>query len=98
MLAVNDLAHETRPSYRGPLFVLAALLALTAATVGVSRFDLGPLRIWIALAIAAAKASLVMLFFMKIRSAGTAVAGAVALALAILVIFIGFIFFDVAFR
>ena len=98
MLAVNDLARETRPSYRVPLIVLAALLALTAATVIVSRFDLGPLRIWIALAIAAAKASLVMLFFMKIRSAGTAVAGAVALALVILVIFIGFIFFDVAFR
>lgn len=85
-------------SYGVPLAVLAALLCLTAATVFVAQFDLGPLRIWIALAIAASKAALVLLFFMKIRSAGAGVAAAVALTLAILVIFIGFTFFDVAYR
>ena len=86
------------PSYRVPLIVLAALLCLTAATVIVARFDMGPLRMWIALAIASAKASLVLLFFMKIRSAGRAITVAIAMTLAILVIFIGFTFFDVAFR
>jgi cytochrome c oxidase subunit 4 len=47
--------------------VFAALLALTAITVGVAFLDLGPLNTIIALGIAAGKALLVILFFMHVR-------------------------------
>ena len=44
----------------------AVLLVLTLVTVWVSRIDLGPANIWIALAIAVLKGSLVVLFFMHL--------------------------------
>jgi cytochrome c oxidase subunit 4 len=47
--------------------VLGALLLLTVATVGATKFDLGSLNIWIALAIAVVKAALVVLYFMHMR-------------------------------
>ena len=47
--------------------VFAALLALTYATVVVSRIDLGELNTIAALSIAVAKALLVVLFFMHVR-------------------------------
>jgi cytochrome c oxidase subunit 4 len=52
----------------GLLFaVLAALLALTFATVAVTWLDLGRLNLGIALGIAVVKASLVLLYFMHLR-------------------------------
>jgi cytochrome c oxidase subunit IV len=47
--------------------VFAALLVLTAITVGVAFVDLGPLNTIIALSIAVSKALLVILFFMHVR-------------------------------
>jgi cytochrome c oxidase subunit 4 len=47
--------------------VFAALLILTAATVGVAFLDLGPMNAVMALVIATVKASLVVLFFMHVR-------------------------------
>lgn len=47
--------------------VFAALLILTAATVGVAFLDLGPMNTVMALVIATVKASLVVLFFMHVR-------------------------------
>jgi cytochrome c oxidase subunit 4 len=47
--------------------VFAALLLLTATTVGVAFVDLGRLNAILALVIAAGKASLVILFFMHVR-------------------------------
>jgi len=47
--------------------VFAALLALTALTVIVARFDLGPMNSVAALSIAVLKASLVVLFFMHVK-------------------------------
>jgi len=49
------------------LATAAALLGLTALTVGVSRLDLGPGNAAVALAIACAKASVVALFFMHLK-------------------------------
>jgi cytochrome c oxidase subunit IV len=46
--------------------VFAALLALTALTVGVSRLELGVWHTPVGLAIAACKATLVFLFFMHL--------------------------------
>jgi len=47
--------------------IWAALLALTYATVAVSRIDLGRLNTIAALTIAVCKALLVVLFFMHVR-------------------------------
>lgn len=49
------------------VLVFAALLLLTAATVGAALIDLGPLSVVVAVAIAIAKASLVALYFMHVR-------------------------------
>ncbi|MBS1802344.1 MAG: cytochrome C oxidase subunit IV family protein [Acidobacteria bacterium] len=47
--------------------ILLTLLVFTAATVGASYIDLGPLNPVIALAIAATKMILVVLFFMHVK-------------------------------
>jgi cytochrome c oxidase subunit 4 len=47
--------------------VFAALLFLTAVTVGVAYLDLGPANAIVALAIAVIKATLVVLYFMHVR-------------------------------
>ena len=47
--------------------VFAALVALTAVTVAVSYFDLGPLNLIVALSIATIKAACVALWFMHLR-------------------------------
>jgi cytochrome c oxidase subunit 4 len=47
--------------------VYAALLVLTVLTVAVTRVDLGPLNIWMALFIAVIKGGLVALYFMHLR-------------------------------
>ena len=49
------------------LFTFLALLALTAVTVVVSRYDLGRVNLTVALSVAAAKAALVALFFMHLK-------------------------------
>ncbi len=85
-------------SYRDLALVLAALLMLTAITVTVSRMDLGGLRIVAALTIASMKATLVLIFFMHMRKAGKVVAITFISTLIILAIFVGFIFFDIAYR
>jgi cytochrome c oxidase subunit 4 len=48
------------------LLVFAALIVLTAATVGASFLPLGGLHLAVALTIAIAKATLVLLFFMHL--------------------------------
>jgi cytochrome c oxidase subunit 4 len=50
--------------------ILGTLLVLTAATVWVAFYDLGPLNDIVALGIASTKAVLVMLFFMHVKYAG----------------------------
>ena len=48
--------------------IFAALLVLTAATVGVTYIELGRLNLVIALLIAFTKATLVVLFFMQVKT------------------------------
>ena len=85
-------------SYGRLALVLAGLLCLTALTVAASRFNTGFLKAGVALAIATAKACLVLFFFMRLGAAGRAVARTLVITIAVLAIFIGFIFFDVAYR
>lgn len=49
------------------LAVFAALIALTAATVAATWFDLGSANLFVAMAIAAVKGGLVALYFMHLR-------------------------------
>lgn len=74
------------------------LLALTGVTLLSSLFDLGRLNIFIAITIAALKGSLVVWFFMHLAEEPPVFKYFFLVALATLAIFIGFTFFDVAFR
>ncbi len=49
------------------LGVFAALMVLTAITVAVSYFDLGPFNLAVAMSVATIKATLVALYFMHLR-------------------------------
>jgi len=49
------------------LAVFAALIVLTAITVGVSYFDFGPFNLIVAVGVATIKAALVALWFMHLR-------------------------------
>lgn len=97
---MND-AHATK--HHGPGFGLLTgiwlgLMCLTALTVYAARIDLGFLNIVLAMAIATAKASLVVLVFMHLKYENWALKGFVLMVFAILAIFIGFTFFDTAYR
>jgi cytochrome c oxidase subunit 4 len=62
------MTHDTAMKVKGYLAVFAALLVLTAVTVGFSYLHLPhPLAVSIGLAIAIAKASLVVMFFMHLK-------------------------------
>lgn len=78
--------------------VLIALFILTGITVIVGNIDLGYLNVIVALLIATAKASLVIFFFMHLKYESSFFKIMVLLVFIILAIFIGFTFFDVAFR
>ncbi|PLX86766.1 MAG: cytochrome-c oxidase [Desulfuromonas sp.] len=80
------------------VIVWLLLLALTAATVGASRLDLGPLNIWAALGIASVKSALVIAFFMHMKYEGRLLRICLLATLVVLAIFIGFTFFDVLYR
>lgn len=89
--------------HHGPSFGLLtsiwlALLCFTALTVWAARIDLGFLNIALAMTIATAKASLVVLVFMHLKYENWALKGFVLMVFAILAIFIGFTFFDTAYR
>jgi len=77
---------------------LLALLVLTGITIGISKIDLGPLNIAMALLVASIKVTLVLFFFMEIRQAGKLVVYSFIGSVALLAFFIGFLFIDVAFR
>lgn len=47
--------------------IFAALMVLTAVTVGVAYVDLGAMNTFVALAVAVTKATLVILFFMHVK-------------------------------
>jgi cytochrome c oxidase subunit 4 len=94
------IKNETEKShpYRLLVLALAALLCLTILTVTVAQFNIGPLKIVSALTIASVKATIVLLLFMRIGKTGKAVPIAFVATIVILAIFIGFIFFDIAYR
>lgn len=74
--------------------VFAALLILTALTVGVAFIDLGRFNAIIALVIAAGKASLVILFFMHLRYLSRFIAVCLATGLFWLLLLLAFTMSD----
>jgi len=90
--------HDHVLSFGKLAMVLLALFILTAITIGVSRYDLGALNIWVALLIASFKGSLVLLFFMHLKYESRFLQGTFILTLITLAILIGFMFWDIAYR
>lgn len=78
--------------------VWAALMALTALTVWVSRRNIGIGHVWGALAIASVKSALVIAYFMHMRYENNQLRWFLFIALLTLGIFIGFTFFDTVYR
>ena len=78
--------------------VWAALIVLLAATVGVTKFHVGPYGVLINLFISTAKAGLVLLFFMHLRYEGTFLKVMLAVALSAFTVIIILTYSDVWFR
>ncbi len=74
------------------------LLTLTGVTVGIAAFDFGYLNVLAAMTVASAKALLVILFFMHLKYENRTLGAFLLLVFVLLAIFIGFTFFDVAWR
>lgn len=85
-------------SYKQLLGVLAILMVLTVITVLASTIDLGALNIWLALLIASVKASFVLMFFMHLKYESKVFMVTFLVTVFTVAIFIGFLFWDVAFR
>ncbi len=85
-------------SFRKLAAVWATLLVLTAATIAVTRFDLGGLKVIGALTIACTKAGLVIAFFMHMKYENRLLQILLFVAVVTLAIFIGLTFFDVLYR
>jgi len=91
-------AAEHIVSYRKLAAVWVALLALTVATVAITRADLGAAKVWAALAIASLKSGLVIAFFMHMKYEARLFRIILFVALVTLATFIGITFFDVLYR
>ena len=95
--AMADI-EEQPLSVRGCLLVWAGLLVLTAITVGAAEVDFGFLHVLVAMVVASCKACLVVLWFMHLKNEGRGLRLMVLLVFVLLAIFIGFTFFDTAYR
>ena len=89
--------HHATP-YSLYVAVWAALIVLTATTVGVSYVNLPNVAILTALLIATIKASLVLLYFMHLRFEGRLYFTMMLVALVTYAIFLGLTFSDYGFR
>lgn len=97
------MTHDTTQAHHGPGYGLLTgiwlgLLALTVVTVWVAGIDLGFWNVVAAMAVATVKAALVVLIFMHLKYENWVFKGFVLLTFALLAIFIGFTFFDTAYR
>jgi cytochrome c oxidase subunit 4 len=90
--------HEHVLPVRTYLTIFFALLILTAITVTVASFDLGPVNLIVAISIAAIKALLVALFFMHLLYDNKMYLVIFSVAVIFLAIFILFTMFDTQFR
>ncbi len=91
-------SHDARGPHVLPASVLlrtaAALIALTAITVAISRVDLGTFNVVVALAIACLKASVVALFFMHLGYESRFQLVVLAASVLFAVLLVSFVVFD----
>ena len=80
------------------LAIFSALMVLTALTVWIAFYDLGPLSTIVALGIAVTKATLVILFFMHVKYSSRLTWLVVVSGFVFLAIMIGFTMSDVVSR
>ncbi|WP_029916209.1 cytochrome C oxidase subunit IV family protein [Pelobacter seleniigenes] len=93
----HEHKHEPVPN-RTFILVWVALLALTLATVAISRIHLGALHVWAALFIASIKSSLVIFIFMHLKQETRLFKIGLLVMLVILAIFVGLTFTDILYR
>ena len=84
--------------YATHLTVLAVLLVLTAITVFVTRFELGPYNTTAAMLIAGIKGFLVLAYFMHLKFENSFYKIMVALVIAIFLLVLFVTFFDYSYR
>jgi len=92
----DDLGHAS--PYSTYLYIFIALLVLTVATVGITRFDFGSWNIVVAMVIASIKAMLVALYFMHLKYEKVTTWLYAAFPIVLLAIMMGGIFIDNPFR
>lgn len=85
-------------SYTSHIFVLVALLILTAASVAVTSVEMGPLNTLVAMLIAGAKASIVLAWFMHLKFDNKLFAIFTILVLVIFLLVLYVTFFDYSYR
>jgi cytochrome c oxidase subunit IV len=93
----NDETHAPLP-YRVYFIVWAALLALTAVTVGISYLDLKQMTVLAALIIATVKGGLVLLYFMHARYEKPYIIAMFAAVGITYAVFVGLTFSDYLYR
>lgn len=91
-------SHEHLVPYSTFVLVWIVLLLLTAILVLASELGPESFAVWGMLTLTPLKAALVFYFFMHLKYESTLLKGMLAIALAALVVFIGFMFFDIAYR
>lgn len=95
---MSEQTQHHGPGYGLFIAIWGALMAFTAITVFVSTIHFGFLNVVVAMTIASIKASLVVFFFMHLKYENLTFKTMVLVAFVILAIFIGFTFFDTAYR
>lgn len=95
---MSEQTKHHGPGYGLFIAIWGALMVLTGVTVWVAGIDLGFLNVVAAMTIASVKASLVVFFFMHLKYENWTLKIMVLVAFVILAIFIGFTFFDTAYR
>lgn len=94
----NTQSEHHGPGYGLFIAIWGVLMCLTGVTVWAASIDLGFLNVVAAMTIASTKALLVTFFFMHLKYENWTLKIMVLLAFVILAIFIGFTFFDTAYR
>jgi cytochrome c oxidase subunit IV len=89
-------SHVT--GYGTHLTVLAALLILTAITVGITRFELGPFNTSAAMLIAGLKGFIVLAWFMHLKFESSFYKIMVTMVIAVFLLILFVTFFDYWFR
>ncbi len=85
-------------SYTTHGIVLAVLLLLTAASVAVTRLEMGPLNTLVAMLIAGAKAAVVLIWFMHLKFDNKLYTIFTVLVLVIFLLVMYVTFFDYSYR